>query len=120
MTKREYTYTYDSTPRYKLIFFVPTAAAEAVKGAVFAAGGGTFPGGKYMHCSFETAGTGQFQPVAERGAKPAIGQLLEESGTYRLERVPELKCEIMCVGRGVLVASVQALKKSVLQPRVGG
>lgn len=75
MTKR----TYMAAQRYKLIF-VPTAAAEAVKGAVFAAGGGTVPGGKCTHCSFEMAGTGQFQPVAERGAKPAIGQLLGESG----------------------------------------
>lgn len=71
---------------YKIVFFVPRSHAEVVKEALFAAGAGRFAG--YEHCSFETEGTGQFRPTA--GSKPFIG---EEN---RLERVPELRVEMIC------------------------
>ena len=50
---------------------VPVAAAEEVKRALFDAGAGHI--GAYSHCSFDIAGTGQFQP--EEGADPTEGEI---------------------------------------------
>lgn len=74
------------SPLFKLSFFVPVAHAEAVKAAVFAAGAGRL--GAYDSCSWETAGVGQFRPLA--GSRPFIG------ATGRVERVAELKVEMVC------------------------
>lgn len=71
---------------YKLAFFVPVDAAEAVKEAVFSSGAGRI--GDYEACCFQTRGTGQFRPLD--GADPHIGQVGE------LERVEELKVELVC------------------------
>ena len=87
--------------RYKLIFFVPPANLEACKEAIFATGAGSFPGGKYTKCCFQTLGTGQFLP--NEGANPAIG------GVGVLERCEEFKVEIMCAGRAVMLDAVKAL-----------
>ncbi|CAG7926194.1 unnamed protein product [Penicillium olsonii] len=87
--------------RYKLVFFVPTENAEPCKEAIFAAGAGSFPGGKYTRVCFETVGTGQFLPSA--GADPAVGAV----GV--LERCEELRIEIMCLGRTVMLNAVEAL-----------
>ncbi|KAJ5543547.1 hypothetical protein N7535_005971 [Penicillium sp. DV-2018c] len=87
--------------RYKLIFFVPTANAEACKEAIFATGAGSFPGGKYTKCCFQTAGTGQFLP--NEGADPAVGAV------GALERCEEVKVEVMCLGRDVMLNAVNAL-----------
>ena len=54
---------------------------------------------------FETAGTGQFMPCA--GANPAIGEVGE------LTRVDEIKVEVLCVDRDVMLGSVDALKRYV-------
>src|SRR5690554_6577866 len=97
--------------RYKLVFYVPQNALEVVKTAVFAAGAGSYPGGKYEWCCFETIGTGQFHPVAEKGANPTIGT--REGEGYRVERVLEVRCEVTCISRGVLVAAVAGLKRYV-------
>jgi hypothetical protein len=98
--------------KFKLIFYVPPVALEPVKHSIFAVGGGTFPDGKYTHCSFEVLGTGQFLPEAEKGADPTIGHRKPDgSGQYEVERVEEVRCEIMCVGREVLKKSVEALKR---------
>lgn len=103
-------------PRYKLIFYVPKENLEECKDEIFRTGAGTFPGGKYSRCCFESSGTGQFLPVAERGANPTIGQLKEDgSGEYRVERVEEVRCEIMCVGRDNTKRAVAALKKYAKQ-----
>lgn len=98
--------------RYKLIFYVPQSHLEAVKKAVFAAGAGTFPGGKYEKCCFESIGTGQFLPVAEKGANPTIGEKEEGKEEFRLERVLEVRCEVLCCGRECLVRSVEGLRKA--------
>lgn len=90
-----------STDRYKLIFFVPHADLEKCKEAVFATGAGTFPGGKYTKVCFQTPGRGQFLPTA--AAKPAIGSV------GALETVEEMKVEVLCVGREVMIQAVQAL-----------
>jgi len=69
--------------RYKLVWFVPEAALDATRDAVFAAGAGRI--GDYERCSWYSAGTGTF--LAGEGAEPAIGRVGEE------ERVAELRVE---------------------------
>lgn len=90
--------------RYKLVFFVPTDNAEACKDAVFATGAGTFPGGKYTKCCFQTLGTGQFLPNDD--ATPAVGTV------GALERCEELRVEVMCPGREVMLNAVRELVKA--------
>ena len=95
----------DTIPdRYKLIFFVPHSHLDTVKDAVFATGAGTFPGGKYVKCCFQMPGQGQFMPAG--GANPAIGAV----GT--LEYVEEMKVEVMCLGRSIMLHAVEALVKA--------
>ncbi|KAL2217720.1 GTP cyclohydrolase 1 type 2/Nif3 [Thermoascus aurantiacus ATCC 26904] len=92
------------TERYKLVFFVPHPHLEACKEAVFATGAGTFPGGKYSKCCWQCPGTGQFLPGD--GANPNIGEV----GT--LEKVEEMRVEILCVGKEVMRKAVEALLKA--------
>ncbi|KAK1147020.1 hypothetical protein N8T08_002348 [Aspergillus melleus] len=95
----------DTIPdRYKLVFFVPHSHLDTVKDAVFATGAGTFPGGKYVKCCFQMPGQGQFMPAG--GANPAIGAV----GT--LEYVEEMKVEVMCLGRSIMLHAVEALVKA--------
>jgi hypothetical protein len=67
----------------KLVVFVPPAALDAVRDALFAAGAGRI--GNYERCSWYTAGTGTF--LGGEDASPAVGA----RGTE--ERVPELRLE---------------------------
>ena len=90
-------------PRYNLIFTVPHPSLQACKDAIFAVGGGTYPGGKYTNVCFEIPGVGQFRPG--EGAKPNIGAV------GRLERVEEMRVEILCVGDSVMSKAVSALKR---------
>lgn len=77
-----------SAQRYKLVFYSPLLPLEDIKAAIFATGAGTYPGGKYTHVSFDSMGTGQFLPVAEKGANPAIGHKEGNgSGKFKLEKV---------------------------------
>ncbi len=85
---------------YKISFFVPLADAEKVKAAVFLTGAGRI--GNYENCSWETEGTGQFRPLS--GSRPAIGNL------DKLERVQELKVELVC--RDKLIAEAVAAMKA--------
>ncbi len=71
---------------FKFCFYVPLSHLESVKEAVFAAGAGTI--GNYDKCAWETAGTGQFQPL--KGSDAYIGEV------GRLERVDEVKVEMIC------------------------
>ena len=93
-----------STPRYKLTFTVPQSSLETCKQAVFSAGAGTYAGGKYSEVCFETPGTGQYVP--SQGSKPAIG----EAG--KVVRVEEVKVEILCTERQVMLSAVDKLKKA--------
>ena len=54
----------------KLVTFAPGNNADAVRDAIFAAGGGQI--GNYSECSFNTEGTGTFKPGSV--ANPKIGQ----------------------------------------------
>ncbi|KAL8930753.1 MAG: hypothetical protein Q9208_000294 [Pyrenodesmia sp. 3 TL-2023] len=92
-----------STPRYKLSFTVPHSSLEICKQAAFSAGAGTYAGGKYSEVCFETPGTGQFIP--NQGARPAVGEV------GKVERTEEVKVEILCVGRDVMLAAVEKMKK---------
>ncbi len=84
----------------KIITFVPTGPdVAAVHLALSAAGAGRI--GDYSHCSFATAGTGQFRPLD--GAHPTIGEV------GRLERVAETRLE-MVLPRGRREAVVAALR----------
>lgn len=90
-------------PRYKLTFTVPHHAVEVCKSAVFSAGAGTSPDGKYSQVCFETAGTEQFMPDA--GAQPNIGAV------GKVQRVEVTKVEVLCVGRDIMVAAVNKMKR---------
>jgi len=67
----------------KLVVFVPPAALDAVRGALFDAGAGRI--GAYERCSWYTEGTGTF--VGGEGTDPVVGRAGVE------ERVPELRLE---------------------------
>ena len=67
----------------KLVVFVPPAALEPVRDALFAAGAGRI--GAYERCSWYTPGTGTFFGGA--GARPSVGEPRKE------ERVEELRLE---------------------------
>lgn len=96
--------TIEPPDRYKLVFFVPPSHLEVCKESVFATGAGSFPGGKYTKCCFQTLGTGQFLP--NEGANPAIGTV------GAVEQCEEVRVEIMCVGRDIMRHAVQALIKA--------
>ncbi|OZM80164.1 YqfO family protein [Pseudonocardia sp. MH-G8] len=92
--------TAPAEPLDKIITFVPTGPVlTAVHDALSAAGAGRL--GDYSHCSFATAGTGQFMPL--EGAHPTIGAV------GRLERVAETRLE-MVLPRGRRRAVVAALR----------
>lgn len=69
----------------KLVVFVPHAHVEAVRDAVFAAGGGHV--GDYDECSFGAEGQGTFRPGA--GTDPFVGTI----GERRTE--PETRLEFL-------------------------
>lgn len=103
--KRPLTMSSDKIPdRYKLIFYTPHSHLEPCKEAVFAAGAGVFSGGKYSKCCFQMPGQGQFQPGD--GANPAIGSV------GALEYVEEMKVEVMCMGRSIMLKAVEELVKA--------
>jgi dinuclear metal center YbgI/SA1388 family protein len=88
-------------PLDKIVTFVPVGPAiTAVHEALSAAGAGAI--GDYSHCSFATAGTGQFKPLP--GAHPAIGEV------GRLERVAETRLEMVLPRprRAAVVAALRA------------
>ncbi|GGU67754.1 NIF3 1 [Pseudomonas laurentiana] len=89
------------SPMYKLAFFVPPSHLEAVKAAVFAAGGGRI--GDYDCCAWQVLGQGQFRPLD--GSQPFIGQ------TGVVEQVEEWRVELV-VADTLIESVVTALKQS--------
>ncbi|MEM6856051.1 MAG: Nif3-like dinuclear metal center hexameric protein [Planctomycetota bacterium] len=73
---------------FKVVVFVPEDHEVAVREAMGAAGAGGI--GNYRECSFSTAGTGGFRPMA--GANPAIGHV------GRREEVAERRLEMLVPG----------------------
>ena len=89
-------------PLDKIVTFIPVGPAiTQVHEALSAAGAGLI--GNYSHCSFATAGTGQFRPL--EGAQPTIGSV------GKLERVAETKLE-MVLPRSLRATVVAALRAS--------
>lgn len=87
-------------PLDKIVTFVPVGPAlSAVHEALAAAGAGAV--GDYSHCSFASAGTGQFKALP--GAQPAVGHV------GNLERVAETRLE-MVLPRRRRAAVVAALR----------
>lgn len=86
---------------YQLHFFVPDSHVDAVKSAVFTAGGGRI--GNYDCCSWQVRGTGQFRPLA--GANPHLGSI------GALESLDEWRVELV-VADDLLQAVVAALKQA--------
>jgi len=89
---------------FKLVFFAPPISLLGIKVAVFATGAGSYR--NYSECCFTTPGVGQFKPGVN--ARPAIGKAGGE-----LEKLVEVKCELLCVGPEVTAKAVEALKKYV-------
>lgn len=88
-------------PLDKIVTFIPVGPAiTTVHEALSAAGAGHI--GDYSHCSFATAGTGQFRPLD--GAHPVIGTV------GRLERVAETRLEMVAPRRrrAAVVAALRA------------
>jgi hypothetical protein len=86
---------------YQLSFYVPAAQVDAVKQAVFDAGGGRI--GNYDSCCWQVAGQGQFRPLP--GSDPTVG------GVGQLERVDEYKVEMVC-DDAIIEAAVTALRQA--------
>ena len=85
----------------KIVTFVPVGPSiTAVHEALSAAGAGQI--GDYSHCSFASAGTGQFKPLT--GANPTIGEV------GQLERVAETRLEMVLPRhrRAAVVAALRA------------
>jgi hypothetical protein len=86
---------------YKLGFYVPESHLESVKSALFDAGAGRI--GDYDRCCWQTAGEGQFRPLA--GSDPYIGEAGRET------RLPEYRVEMVVADDSVRPA-VAALLRS--------
>ncbi|PWY86734.1 structural toxin protein RtxA, partial [Aspergillus heteromorphus CBS 117.55] len=54
---------------------LPPSGLSACKSAIFAAGAGRYPDGKYTECCWTTSGRGQFRP--RKATNPAIGRVGE-------------------------------------------
>jgi len=79
----------------KLVVFVPEDHADALRDALAEAGAGVI--GAYSRCSFTLSGEGTF--FGHEGTNPAVGS----SG--QLERVPELRLEMVCPRRALPAAA---------------
>ena len=85
----------------KLFTFVPLAQAEAVRNAIFLAGGGAI--GNYSECSFNTEGEGSFK--AGEYTKPFVGEI----GERHIEK--EIKLEVVFpayLENRILMAMIEA------------
>ena len=86
---------------YKICVYVPEKSVETVKQALFDSGAGRI--GNYDSCCWQTAGTGQFRPLA--GSNPAVGSL------NTVEKIVEIKIELVCEDERV-AAAIQAIRDS--------
>jgi len=84
----------DESQQVKIVTFVPEKDLEDVRNALASAGAGII--GHYKVCSFATPGEGTF--LGDESTLPTVGQ----SG--RLERVRELRLEMVCSRSAVATA----------------
>lgn len=85
----------------KLVFYCPKESSEAVKKAIYSAGGGQI--GNYEECSYSSEGIGTFQPT--KGANPHTGNI------GNTEVVDELRIEIL-VKNHLIGGVLSAMKKA--------
>ena len=85
----------------KIVTYVPTEAADAVREAMGRAGAGKI--GNYHFCSFSSRGEGRFLPVD--GANPTSGEV----GKLSVE--PEERIEVVC-GRSDAKAVITATREA--------
>ncbi|KAJ4413557.1 hypothetical protein N0V85_003519 [Neurospora sp. IMI 360204] len=88
--------------RYTLVFHAEPQFVDTVKQAIFAAGAGRYP--NYSECCWTATGTGQFRPVG--AANPHTGEV----GV--LEKIEELRVEMLCDSEQTARKAVEALKKA--------
>ena len=84
-------------PYLKIVIFVPSSHADAVRKAVAENGAGRF--NKYDHCSFSSKGVGRFRAL--KGSDPFIGEV------GAIEEVEEERIEVLCKNEqleGILAA----------------
>ena len=86
----------------KVVVFVPESALDAVAEAVFAAGAGRI--GAYEKCSYRLNGQGTF--FGTDSTVPAVGQ------KGRLERVDEVRLEVICAADSAAIRAVTAAIRS--------
>lgn len=84
----------------KIVTFVPEDSAQQVRDALTSVGAGRI--GAYTHCSFSSPGVGTF--LGGEGASPTVG----EAG--RLERVHELRLEMVCP-KEALALAIETLRQ---------
>lgn len=84
---------------FKVATFLPEIAADRVRQALAEAGAGRI--GEYTHCSFTAPGSGTF--LGGEASRPAVGT------RGRLERVAELRLEMVCSAR-LLADAVAAVR----------
>ena len=97
--------TASTETRYRLLFTVPYENVEECKTAIFAAGAGVWNDGEYVEVSFQSSpqGVSQYRKVDNfKNENRTVGPV---------EKVDEVKVDIMCVGRDVVLRAVEALKK---------
>jgi len=85
----------------KLTVYIPEAALEQVKDALFHAGAGRYAA--YDRVCWQVLGVGQFRPL--KGSHPAIGEVGQET------RVAEYRVEMIC--EEALVCAVTAALRTV-------
>lgn len=86
LLQQRYNYDQMEFSKVKIVTFVPSENADAVRDAIGKAGAGQI--GEYSFCSYSVNGTGRFLP--SENANPHIGK----SG--KLEAVPEERIEVVC------------------------
>jgi len=84
----------DGAATHKIVTFVPREHVEKVRDSLATIGAGRIGG--YERCSFELGGAGTFQ--GGEGTNPAVGK------AGRLERVDEVRLEMVCPGRALGLA----------------
>lgn len=85
----------------KIVVFVPSSHAEAVRKALAESGCGHI--GNYDYCSFTTKGIGRFRGLKD--ANPFIGKV------GKIEKVEEERIETICSNKN-LNKALKALKKA--------
>jgi dinuclear metal center YbgI/SA1388 family protein len=86
---------------FKIVVFTPSDAVERIRGAMAIAGAGRI--GAYSQCSTTTAVEGTF--FGSASTRPRVGR------RGKLERVPELRLEMVC-GTKALPAALEAARSA--------